>query len=97
MCLSVPAKVVALDGERRSATIDVLGATREASVLLLPEVVVGDWVLVHVGFAIARIDAEEAATALALLDEALAGDVGAESAQILRQRSETGEPDEARR
>jgi hydrogenase expression/formation protein HypC len=74
MCLSVPAMVVALDGERRSATVNVLGATREASVLLLPDVVVGDWVLVHVGFAIARIDEEEAATALALLDEALAAE-----------------------
>lgn len=74
MCLSVPAKVVALDGERRSATVDVLGATREASVLLLPEVVEGDWVLVHVGFAIARIDEDEAAAALALLDDALAAE-----------------------
>ncbi len=82
MCLSVPAKVVALDDERRSATVDVLGATREASVLLLPEVVVGDWVLVHVGFAIARIDEDEAAAALALLDEALA----AEDAEMARRR-----------
>ncbi|MBX3284606.1 MAG: HypC/HybG/HupF family hydrogenase formation chaperone [Actinobacteria bacterium] len=71
MCLSVPARVVALDADRRSATVDVLGATREASVLLLPEVAEGDWVLVHVGFAIARIDEDEAAAALALLDDAL--------------------------
>jgi len=71
MCLSVPARVVALDADWRSATVDVLGATREASVLLLPEVAEGDWVLVHVGFAIARIDEDEAAAALALLDDAL--------------------------
>jgi hydrogenase expression/formation protein HypC len=71
MCLSVPARVVSVDGDRASAIVDVLGATREASVLLLPDVAVDDWVLVHVGFAIARIDEAEAAETLALLDQAL--------------------------
>ena len=74
MCLSVPAHVVGIDPVRQQATVDVLGATREASVMLLPEVVVGDWVLVHVGFAIALIDEDEAAASLALLDEALAAE-----------------------
>ena len=84
MCLSVPAHVVDIDPVRQQATVDVLGATREASVMLLPEVVVGDWVLVHVGFAIARIDEDEAAASLALLDEALAAEPS--------DRTEDGEP-----
>jgi hydrogenase expression/formation protein HypC len=71
MCLSVPARITAIDPERASASVDVLGAARDASVLLVPEAQVGDWVLVHVGFAIARLDEDEAAAALALLDEAL--------------------------
>lgn len=74
MCLSVPARVIDLDPIRADATVDVLGATRTASVMLLPDVKVGDWVLVHVGFAIALIDSEEAADALALLDEALSAE-----------------------
>ena len=74
MCLSIPAQVVEVDRVAQRATVDVLGARREASVLLLPEVEAGHWVLVHVGFAIARIDEEEAAATLALLDEALAAE-----------------------
>jgi hydrogenase expression/formation protein HypC len=71
MCLSVPGCVTAIDRERQSATVAVLDARREVSVLLVPEVAVGDWVLVHVGFAIARIDEAEAEASLALLGEAL--------------------------
>lgn len=78
MCLSIPAQVVALDGERQEATVEVLGARRTASAMLVPEVVVGDWVLVHVGFAIARIDEEQARADLALLDAALAAEELAE-------------------
>ena len=71
MCLSVPAHVVRVDRPRATATVDVLGATREASTMLLPDVDEGDWVLVHVGFAISKIDEAAAAEALALLGEAL--------------------------
>jgi hydrogenase expression/formation protein HypC len=80
MCLSVPGQVVDLDADRQVATIAVLDARREVSVLLVPEVVVGDWVLVHVGFAIARIDEAEAAASLALLGEALEAEADAEPA-----------------
>lgn len=74
MCLSIPARVVDIDRRAQQATVDVLGARRSASVLLVPEVEPGQWVLVHVGFAIARIDEDEAASTLALLDEALAAE-----------------------
>lgn len=69
MCLSVPARIVELDRDRRTAVVDVLGATRDASTLLVDDLAPGDWVLVHVGFAIARIDEDEAARTLALWDE----------------------------
>jgi len=71
MCLAVPGRVVAIQGEDelRTARIDFSGVAREASLVFLPEVVVGDYVLIHVGFAIARIDEAAAKEALAALKE----------------------------
>ena len=76
MCLAVPSKIIALDN--LIATIDVYGARRQVSVMLLPEEPrVGDYVLVHAGFAIQKIDKEtvdsgeimhEASIALSILD-----------------------------
>lgn len=60
MCLAVPGKIIELhDGAQ--ATIDMMGATREISLRLTPDAQPGDYVLVHAGFAIQAIDAEEAA------------------------------------
>ena len=76
MCLAVPAKIVGINN--LMATIDVYGARREVSIMLLPdEPKVGDYVLVHAGFAIQKIDKEtvdsgvvmhEASIALSILD-----------------------------
>lgn len=55
MCLAIPAKVAALE-EGNLATVDILGVTREISVDLTPQVQVGDYVLVHAGFAIEVVD-----------------------------------------
>jgi hydrogenase expression/formation protein HypC len=70
MCLAVPGRVKAIQGEDelRMARVDFSGVAREASLVFLPEVVVGDYVLVHVGFAIARIDEAAAKEALAALE-----------------------------
>ena len=60
MCLAVPAKIVAIRDSL--ATVELRGVTREASLMLLPEAKVGDYVLVHAGFAmqiIRETDAEE--------------------------------------
>ncbi|MCL2735822.1 MAG: HypC/HybG/HupF family hydrogenase formation chaperone [Propionibacteriaceae bacterium] len=65
MCLGIPGEVVALlDSDL--ATVSVNGVVREVSVGLLTDegVDVGDWVLVHVGFALSKIDADEAALTL---------------------------------
>ncbi len=68
MCLAVPGKIVSLD-EGAQATINVMGVTRDISVRLTPEAQVDDYVLVHAGFAIQVIDAEEAAEAIRILQE----------------------------
>ena len=57
MCLAVPSKVISIDNEM--ATIDVYGARKQVSIMLLPDALrVGDYVLVHAGFAIQTIKAE---------------------------------------
>ena len=63
MCLAIPGRVVAIsDGEGfdRRGTVDYDGARQEVSLAYLPETKIGDYVLVHVGFAMTRLDAEEA-------------------------------------
>ena len=58
MCLAVPSRIVEIKDQ--VATVDVDGVTREASLMLLDNVSVGDYVIVHAGFAIERIDEEVA-------------------------------------
>ena len=63
MCLAIPGRVVAIsDGEGfdRRGTVDYDGARQEVSLAYLPETKIGDYVLVHVGFAMTRLDADEA-------------------------------------
>jgi hydrogenase expression/formation protein HypC len=65
MCLAVPAKVTKIEGD--VATIEVGGMARSASLMFVGNVAVGDYVLVHAGFAIHRVDPEEAEESLRLL------------------------------
>ncbi|EAU54926.1 HypC/HybG/HupF family hydrogenase formation chaperone [Mariprofundus ferrooxydans] len=74
MCLAVPARVESLNPAASTAMIDLDGIRKEVSTQLLDEVAVGDYVLVHVGFALERIDAVEAAKTLALFAELRAQD-----------------------
>jgi hydrogenase expression/formation protein HypC len=70
MCLGIPGEIVELiPGPASLATVEVAGVRRAVNIGLLheEEVRVGDWVLVHVGFAMARIDEAEAAATLAML------------------------------
>ncbi|UCD31768.1 MAG: HypC/HybG/HupF family hydrogenase formation chaperone [Desulfobacterales bacterium] len=69
MCLAIPSKIVKI--ENHMATIDVDGVKREASLLLLDEPKVGDYVIVHAGFAIHKIDEADALESLKLLREAV--------------------------
>ena len=70
MCLAIPSKIVKI--ENNMATIDVDGVKREASLLLLEDATVGDYVIVHAGFAINKIDEDAAMETLNLLREAAA-------------------------
>jgi hydrogenase expression/formation protein HypC len=79
MCLAIPGEVVELPGERdpagppgadQLALVDVLGVRRRINIGLLEdeELQLGDWILIHVGFAMSKIDEREAAEALAMLE-----------------------------
>ncbi len=67
MCLAIPSKIVRI--ENGVATIDVDGVRRTASLLLLDDAGVGEWVIVHAGFAIQKLDEEGALETLRLLKE----------------------------
>ncbi len=71
MCLAVPGKVIEIEGEGelRMGRVDFSGVQRQACLAYVPEVQLGDYVLVHVGFAISRIDEEAAYETLAALRE----------------------------
>ena len=68
MCLAIPAKVVAL-GDSDQATIDLAGVRKEISLALVEGVVPGDYVIVHVGYALQKLDPGEAERTLALFAE----------------------------
>ena len=68
MCLAVPARVVSIE-DNQMATVELSGVARKVSLDLVPETKVGDYVIVHVGFAIQRLDEVEARETLSLLDE----------------------------
>jgi hydrogenase expression/formation protein HypC len=72
MCLDVPMKITAIDGYQ--CTCEAKGIEREVSLFMLQheDIEVGDHILVHVGYAIQKVSAEEAAESWALFDEVLA-------------------------
>ncbi len=69
MCLGVPGKIIAVyeSGNLRMGTIDFGGVTREACLAYVPEADIGDYAVVHVGFAISRLSEAEAEATLELL------------------------------
>jgi len=71
MCLALPGKIISIDGD--SGNIDFGGVTRSANITMV-EAKVGDWVVVHAGFAIETMDEEEAMETIALWNEVLEHD-----------------------
>ncbi|MYG97993.1 MAG: HypC/HybG/HupF family hydrogenase formation chaperone [Acidimicrobiaceae bacterium] len=72
MCVGIPARVVELEPSGpHTATVDVDGAQREVNTIMVDDegLDVGEWVLLHVGFAMSKIDADEAADTLAFMRE----------------------------
>lgn len=70
MCLAIPSRIVDIDNFR--ATVDVYGARKEINLMLMPEEAgIGDYVLVHAGFAIQKVDEEAAQEALKYIKQLL--------------------------
>ncbi len=67
MCLAVPGKVIEI--EKGNGVIEIMGVTREISLELLKDIKVGDYVLVHAGCAIEKMDEEEAIRTIELFNE----------------------------
>ena len=87
MCLGIPGQIIdILDPEALTARVEVAGVRREVNIACIvddahpPSACVGDWVLVHVGFAMSRIDEDEARRTLRILDEL--GEIEAEVAAM---------------
>lgn len=72
MCLAIPVRVIELLPDAM-ANVSLDGVVKSVSLALVDDVQIGDYVVLHVGFALARIDAEEAERTLALLAEPLGG------------------------
>lgn len=77
MCLAIPMKLAARTEHDGSA--DLSGVARSVSLRLCPEAEVGDWILVHAGYAIAVIDEEDARETLALLEDWIDLNTGADA------------------
>ncbi len=75
MCLAVPMQVRTIEGDTALCEID--GVTREASLMMVDGVEVGDYVLIHAGFAIEKLDEQDAQETLALFRQILADGGGA--------------------
>jgi len=68
MCLALPARVVEVSGNDMGV-VDLGGVRKEVSLALLDDVAIGDYVIIHVGFALTKLDPDEAAKTLALFAE----------------------------
>jgi hydrogenase expression/formation protein HypC len=76
MCLGIPGRIVKIDDAvRKLATVDIAGVKRQVNIACIVDeahpvdACIGDWVLIHVGFAMSRINAEQAAETLKILTE----------------------------
>lgn len=80
MCLAIPGKVEAVD--KKKATVNFGGIKRQVDLSFLEDTAVGDWLLVHVGFAIQKVDEESARTTYRLLADSRRAELDAELNQL---------------
>jgi hydrogenase expression/formation protein HypC len=81
VCLAIPGQILeVVDESNRLARVDVAGVQRNVNIGLLDDVGPGDWVLIHVGFAISQVDEDEARATRSLLER-----MGADYEQELRE------------
>ena len=70
MCLAIPSKVISINKETNTATLDTLGVSRKASLdLMQEEINIGDFVLLHIGYVMGKIDEKEAKLSLEMYEE----------------------------
>ena len=75
MCLAIPGKIQHIDeDELRTGTVSFAGVTKEVCLAMVPEASVGDYVIVHVGFAISKMDVKVATESLSLIEQLSAGE-----------------------
>lgn len=86
MCLAIPAKVISI-GDLSMAEVDIVRVTRHVSLEMTPDAQVGDFVLVHAGFAIQVVDEQYAAETLKMLEELDIVETGADSPVVPEQGS----------
>ncbi len=77
MCLAIPARITAIDAEADTAIVALGPVSKQISLALVDDAVVGDYVLLHVGYALSRINPEEAERTLRLISEIGAADEAA--------------------
>lgn len=98
MCLSIPSKVVKIDAEKNTAIVDTMGVQREAGLELMEEgtLKVGDYVLIHIGFVMNKIDEEDAFESLKAYGEILEMmDEEGREKKVFGDEKENGEAREA--
>lgn len=78
MCLAVPAKIVEREAQSASAVADLHGNRVRVSTALLPEAQEGDWILVHAGFAIQKLDGDDVRETWAVLQDLSACERGSD-------------------
>lgn len=91
MCLAVPGQVLNIkDDQLRTATISFGGTRKEVSLALVPEAMVGDYVIVHVGFAISKLDEEAARRSLELMAQLDKGEARGKEPEALGRVKRSG-------
>ena len=82
MCLAIPGQIQRIqNNELRTGTVSFAGVTKEVCLALVPEALVGDYVIVHVGFAISKVDEQAAKESLSLIEQ-LSSDQTKESSSL---------------
>jgi len=70
MCLAIPAEVISIDQEQQNAMVSIGGIRKQISLALVDDVQLGDYLLIHVGYALSKISPDEAHKTLQLFAEA---------------------------
>jgi hydrogenase expression/formation protein HypC len=86
MCLAIPAQILAIDSALDAATVSLGGVRRPVSLALIEDAEIGDFVLVHVGYALNKISAEEAERTLAMMREI--GELAEQADEVSTAQSE---------